>query len=168
MRTRSALSLACLLALAGACSGGSSGAATGTPADEQAIRELGNRYAAAYSARDTSLVSAIIAEDYEEVAPTGQHHRGRAEAMAAAAAEFAQMPMSMPMTATTDYVRWLSGTAAVAGGTWKMTTPMPGTPTQGSWMAVAVKQGDDWKVVSSLGSADLTPMMPTMDTTKKP
>jgi uncharacterized protein (TIGR02246 family) len=143
-------------------------AATGTPSDEQAIREIAGKYAAAYTAKDTAALGALVAEDYEDVDPTGAHPQGRAAFQARAAQDFAMMPagMSMSMTATTSYVRWIDADHAVAGGTFETTPAMPPMPSKGSWMAVAAKKDGAWKIVSSLGSMDMSALaMP--DTTKK-
>jgi uncharacterized protein (TIGR02246 family) len=140
-------------------------AATGTPADEQAIRDLAPKYGEAYSKRDTAALGALMTEDYEDVDPTGTHTQGRAGAEAMAARDFGTMPpgMSMPMTATTVYVRWINANTAVAGGTWTMTGTMPGMPSRGAWMGVAVKKDSTWKMMSTLGAADMTQMMPKSD-----
>jgi uncharacterized protein (TIGR02246 family) len=164
MRTRYSMSAAALaLLFAAACGGTSAGSAagSGTPQDEAAIRALAGKYADAYSKRDTAGIGAVTADDYEDVDPMGNHNQGRAAAVASAAKDFAQMPagMQMTMTATTTYVRWINPTTAVAGGTWQ-TPPMPGAPSRGAWMGVAVKKDSTWKMISSLGSADVTTMMP--------
>jgi len=140
-------------------------AATGTPADEQAIRDLAPKYAEAYTKRDTAALGALMTEDYEDVDPTGTHSQGRAAAVAMAAKDFGSMPagMSMPMTATTMYVRWINANSAVAGGTWTMTGTMPGMPNRGAWMGVAVKKDSTWKMISTLGAADMTSMMAKAD-----
>lgn len=141
-------------------------AAAGSAADEQAVRDIATKYADAYSKHDTAALGAITADDYEEVDAMGTHTQGRAAAEANAAKDFASMPagMSMPMTATTVYVRWIDATHAVAGGTWQMTGTMPGMPTRGAWMGVAVKKDSTWKMISTLGAAD--PMSMMADTTK--
>ena len=154
-----------LLALLLACSapqGGGSAAATGTAEDEQAVRAIAGKYAAAMSAKDTAAFGAILADDYQVVEATGKMVQGRAGAVAMAAQEFAMMPagMSMSMKTTTDFVRWIDATHAVAGGTWETSPAMPGMPSKGSWLANAEKKGNDWKVTSALGAPDMTPMMP--------
>ena len=164
MRTLRSTSFA-LLVLALACtpkSDGGGAAATGTPEDEQAIHALTDKYAAAFTARDTAALGAITASDFEVVDATGKHQQSRAEAIASAARDYAMMPANMPMTmkATTTFVRWIDATHAVAGGTWETTPAMAGMPSKGSWLAVDVKQGSEWKVVSALGAPDLTAMMP--------
>ena len=68
--------------------------------------------------------------------------------------------MSMSMKTTTDFVKWIDATHAVAGGTWETSPAMPGMPSKGSWLATAAKQGSDWKVIAALGAPDMTPMMP--------
>lgn len=154
-----------LLALLLACSapqGGGGAAATGTAADEQAVRSIADKYAAAMSAKDTAAFGAILADDYQVVEATGKMVQGRAGAVAMAAQEFAMMPagMSMSMKTTTDFVKWIDANHAVAGGTWETSPAMPGQPSKGSWLANAAKQGNDWKVTSALGAPDMTPMMP--------
>jgi ketosteroid isomerase-like protein len=154
-----------LLALLLACSapqGGGGAAATGSAEDEQAVRAIAGKYAAAYSARDTAMFGAIVADDYQAVDPTGKMIQGRAGAVAAAAQEFAMVPagMTMSMTATTDFVRWIDANHAVAGGTFSMSPVMPGMPSKGSWLATAAKQGSEWKVTSAMGAPDMTGMMP--------
>lgn len=146
-------------------------AATGSPADDQAIRDMANKYSAAYTAKDTAALGALVADDYEEVDPAGAHHQGRGAFEAAVGKELAMMPagMSMSMTATTDYVRWVDANHAIAGGTWATTPAMPPMPSKGSWMAVVAKQGNDWKMMSALGAADVTPaVMPDTPKPKKP
>jgi hypothetical protein len=134
----------------------------GTAEDEQAVRSLADKYAAAYTAKDTAMLGATVADEYQSVDPTGKLIQGRSAAVAAAAQEFAMIPagMSMSMTATTDFVKWMDATHAVAGGTWTVSPAMPGVPSKGSWMGAAVKQGSDWKMISALGAPDMTGMMP--------
>lgn len=142
-------------------------AATGSAADEQAIRDIAGKYADAYAKRDTAALGALVSDSYEAVEPTGQHTQGRAAFESLVAQEFAMMPagMSMSMTATTTYVRWVNANTAVAGGTWETTPAMPGMPNKGSWMAVVAKQDDSWKMTSALGAPDMS-MLAMADTTK--
>ena len=153
-----------LLALLFACSApqGGGGGATGSAEDEQAVRAIAGKYAAAYSARDTAMFGAIIADDYQAVDPTGKMIQGRAGAVAAAAEEFAMVPagVTMSMSTTTDFVKWIDANHAVAGGTFSMSPAMPGVPSKGSWLAAAAKQGSEWKVTAAMGAPDLTGMMP--------
>ncbi len=161
-----------LLVLALACTpktGGGGAAATGTPEDEAAVRAIADKYAAAMSAKDTTRLAAITTSDWEVVDPTGRHQQGRGAATAAAAQDFAMMPagMAMTMKATTTFVRWIDATHAVAGGTWE-TPGMPGMPGKGSWLGVATKEGNDWKMMSALGAPDMTPMTTAPPPAKKP
>jgi len=168
VRTRLSLLLASLaLVTLPACTP-KAPAATGSAADEQAIRDLASQYAAAYAKRDTAAMGKLVTDDYEEVDPTGKHNQGRAGFEAGVAQEFAMMPagMSMSMTATTTFVRWVNADNAVAAGTWETSPAMPGAPSKGSWMAVVAKHGGTWQMQSALGAADVAAMMP-QDTTKK-
>jgi len=165
VRTRLTASFGMLALLIG-CSapqgGGGATAATGSPEDEQAVRAIAGKYAAAMSAKDTAALGAIVADDYQVVEATGKMVQGRAGAVAAAAEEFAMMPpgMSMTMKTTTDFVKWIDANHAVAGGTWETSPAMPPMPSKGSWLATAEKKGSDWKVIAALGSPDMTGMMP--------
>jgi uncharacterized protein (TIGR02246 family) len=152
------------IALFAACGGTPQPTATGTPADEQAIRGLANAWATAYSTRDTKPVAAVLANDYEDVTPQGVHEQGSKAMLDQMSKDMASMPpgMQMTMTATTAYVRFLNDKAAVAGGTYTMAGGPPGMPSKGAWMGVAVKQDSTWKMLSSLGSDDDSEMMAAM------
>ena len=167
MRTRfpALLTALALVALA-ACT--AKPAATGSADDEQAIRGLAGKYAAAYAAKDTAAAGALVTEDYQDVDPLGAHTQGRAAFQSKLAQEFAMMGGApMTMTAGTTYVRWIDANNAVAGGTWE-TPPMPGMPSKGSWMATVVKQANGtWQMSAALGAADVSGLMAPPDTTKK-
>lgn len=170
MRTRPASTpfvFLAVLALA-ACPPAAPPAAMGTPEDETAIRAMADQYVAAYAAKDAAALAALVSEDYEDVDPTGRRTQGRAAFQEAVQQMFSTMPagMTMSMTATTDYIRWIDATHAVAGGTWQTSPAMPPMPSRGSWMTVVVKQGTEWKMMNSLGAADMSAMMPA-DTTRK-
>jgi len=168
LRNRLLTLLATLAVVALPACSPSAPAATGSPADEQAIRDMANQYAAAYGKRDTTALGALVSDDYEAVEPTGQHTQGRAAFESTVGKEFAMMPagMTMSMTAGTTYVRWVNANTAVAGGTWETTPAMPGMPNKGSWMAVVAKKDGSWKMMSALGAPDMS-MMAMPDTTKK-
>jgi uncharacterized protein (TIGR02246 family) len=151
-----------------ACTGPGAAAGTGTPADEQAIRAIAPAYAAAFSKHDAKAMAALSTEDYEDVDATGVHTQGRAAIETNMGKQFAMMPANVAMTTTTTFVKFLSATSAVTGGTWQTTPAMAGQPDKGAWMGVVVKKDTTWLMTSSLGAADVTPMMAMPDTTKKP
>jgi uncharacterized protein (TIGR02246 family) len=161
-RSPAPLALVALLAVSACAGSGGAPAATGTPEDEQAIRGITTAYAAAYSAKDTAAFAALMVDDYHAVDPTGRHLTSKADAVAAAVAEFAMMPagVSVSMSATTDFIKFIDANHAMAGGTWSISPSMPGMPSKGSWLAVAVKQGTEWKTMSAMGAPDLSGMMP--------
>lgn len=165
MRHRSLPLLACLTALALAACAPPPAATTGTAADEQAIHDVTTKYAAAFNNRDAKALAALVAEDYEDVDPTGKHTQGRSAVESGAAPMWAQLPKDLKMTAGTTYVKWLDATHAIAGGTYQMAGTPAGMPNHGAWMAVAVKKDSTWLVASSIG-ADAPPDMPAPDARK--
>ena len=161
MRSRSMSLFASLAVLAiAACSPPAAAPTTGTAADETAIRGLATAWSTAFSTHDTKPMAAVLADDYEDFQPAGIHTKGSKMMLDAMAKDMASMPkdMKMTMAATTEYVRFLSDKAAVAGGSYTMGGGMPGMPTKGAWMGVAVKKDSTWKMVSSLGSDDTSEM----------
>lgn len=164
MGIRSLSWLASAVLLLPGCSSPPPAATTGTPADEQAIRGLANAWATAFSTRDIKPVAAVLADDYEDVTPVGVHEKGPKAMLDEMSKEFAMIPpdAKMTMSATTEYVRFLSDKAAVAGGTYAMGGGMPGMPGKGAWMGVAVKKDSSWKMVASLGANDDSEMMAAM------
>ena len=162
MRCRSFSLFAPLAVLAiAACSPPAAGPTTGTAADEQAIRGFAGAWATAFSTGDTKPVAAILADDYEDVTPAGVHEKGSKALLDQMAKGMAMMPpgMKMTMSATTEYVKFLSDKAAVAGGTYTMSGGMPSMPSKGAWIGVAVKKDSTWKMQSSLGADDNSEMM---------
>jgi uncharacterized protein (TIGR02246 family) len=171
MRTRLPALLATLAVLTLPACTPSAPAATGSAADEQAIRDLSGKYADAYSKRDTAALGALVTEDYQDVDPTGKHTQGHTAFQAAAAQEFAMMPagVQMNMSATTVYVRWMDANTAVAGGTWEVSPAMAGMPSKGSWMGVVSRHDGGWQMQEALGAADMSGMaMPDAMNGKKP
>ena len=161
MRSRISLLFASVSVLAlAACSPPAAAPTTGTAADETAIKGLASAWATAYSTGDTKPVAAVLADDYEDFTPNGVHNKGPKPVLDEMAKQMAAMPkdMKMTMAATTEYVRFLSDKAAVAGGSYTMAGGMPGMPNKGAWMGVAVKKDSTWKMVSSLGSDDTSEM----------
>lgn len=145
-------------------------ATMGTAEDEAAIRAIATGYASAYSARDAAGLAALATEDYEAVSPEGTRISGRAAFQASLAEEMAMMPaeLSITVSATTDFLRWIDATHAVAGGTWSSTGMPAGMgPERGSWMIVARKDADGtWRAMSGSSAAYMPP--PAMpDTTKQ-
>ncbi len=160
MRDHSYALLAASVALALAACSPPPAAPTGTAADEQQIRGLADAYAKAFSTHDAKPVAAILADDYEDVTAQGLHEQGAKATLDQMTKDMAMMPAGGTMTATTTYVKWISDKAAIAGGTYTMGGPsMPGMPSKGAWMGVAVKKDSTWKMVSSLGADDDSEMM---------
>jgi len=159
MRSRSLSLLAAIAVLGMAACTPPAPAKQGSAADEQAIRDLAGKYAAAFNAHDSKAMGALMATDYEEVDPMGKHTQGRDAAEANMTAMWPQMPADMKMTATTTFVKWIDANHATAAGTYQMAGTPAGMPNHGAWIGVAVKQDSTWVMSSSLG-ADAPPDMP--------
>lgn len=161
MRIRMLSAVAMLSVMLAACPApAGETATTGTPEDEAAMRANGDAWAAAWNARDAAGIAALMSSEYHEVTPMGVHHSTSAEAQAALAAEFTQIPAGVTIALTTEFTKFINGNNAYAGGTWTTTGMPAGQPTRGSWLVVQVKDSTGWKIASGLGSTDITPMMP--------
>lgn len=144
-----------------ACAPAANAPTAGTAEDETAIRAQVTAYANAYSARDAAALAAITTDDYEAVNPDGSRVNGRSGVEQMVAAEMAMMPADVPMTvtATTDYFRWLSADAAVAGGTWSsMGAPAGMGPDRGAWMSVFRRDTDgQWRMSHGMSAPYMPP-----------
>ncbi len=133
----------------------------GTAEDEAAIRAQVTAYAAAYTAKDAAALAAIATEDYEAVNGDGTKLNGRAAVQEMVAAEMAMMPADVTVTvsATTEYLRWMSATHAVAGGTWTATGAPPGSgPDRGAWISVFRKDADgQWRMSHGMSAPYMPP-----------
>ena len=136
--------------------------ATGTPAEEATLRGMAAKYADGFNKHDPKAISAMETVDYEDVDPMGRHTQGRDAAEKQMTTDWATMPTGLTMTTTTTYVKWLSNTAAVVGGTYSVTPAMPPMTGKGAWMVTAVKKDSTWLIASSLG-AEAPPEMPAAD-----
>ena len=124
-------------------------AMAGTPADEQAIRDVIERVETAWNAKDAAGMTALVTEDYNGISPDGKHTAGRAAYEANAQAEFAQeRPEGMALAIEVGYLQWHGADTAAVGGTWSVT----GLPMEekGSWIVVVKRTGDQWLMSNGL------------------
>ena len=142
--------------------------ATGTPADEAAIRAVASKYAEGFAKKDAKAMAALVTVDYEDQDAMGRHTQGRDAFEKQMASDFSQMPDGMTLTVGTTFVKWLSNTAAVAGGTYQGQPALPGTTGKGAWLAVLVKKDSTWLMASALGSNEPPAPAPAMPAKKKP
>lgn len=125
---------------------------TGTPADEQAIRDMVERIEVAWNAKDTAALVAMTAEDYQGISPEGRHTQGRAAYEANTKMEFeGPRPEGLALSIDTGYVQWHSADVAAVGGKWNVTGLPAGSPgTTGSWMIVVKRVGGQWMTSNGL------------------
>lgn len=136
----------------------------GTAADEQAIRDGGTKWSAAWNKGDAKAMAAMITEDYESIDASGIHTQGRPTFERTMAAQFAGRPAGMTMTITTGFVKRLSATSAVAGGGWSVAGPATGMSARGSWISAYQKKDGTWLIASGLGASE-PPSMPMVSDT---
>lgn len=126
--------------------------ATGTTADEEAMKGVIAAYVTAWNAGDAKALATTVAEDFHSVDMMGEHIEGRAGFEKAAAAQFAMRPAGQTIAINTVYTKWFSGTTAASGGTWTVTGPAGPLPNSGSWTATWTKTGDQWLVTTNLAA----------------
>jgi uncharacterized protein (TIGR02246 family) len=147
--------------LLAACGGMAEIDMMGTPEDEAAIRQFSDQYVAAFAARDAAAAGMLVTEDYQTVMPDGTMQSGRAAFQSSVAEEMAMMPpdMSVTMSGTTDMIRWINATTAVAAGTWSATgMPAGAGPDRGSWLAVMEKDADGmWRMAHGMSAPYMPP-----------
>lgn len=125
---------------------------TGTPADEQAIRDTIERIEVAWNAKDTAAMVAMVTDDYQAISPDGRHTQGKAAYETSTKTEFeGPRPEGMALAIDTGYVQWHSVDAAAVGGTWTVSGLPAGTPgDKGSWIVVVKRTGGQWLMSNGL------------------
>jgi uncharacterized protein (TIGR02246 family) len=156
-RTRLLIAGVAAICAAVACGGTSTTTMMqGTAADEAAIRSLPDRYVSAYNARDAAGIAAIMADNYQAVAPDGTIVQGKTGVQKMVGMEMQmneKMKLDVTLSVTTDFVHWLGADSATIGGTWTATGVPAGQPGKGAWLAVTHKSPDgQWLVTSDLST----------------
>ncbi len=155
------LSTVAVISLALAACQADRGDRVGTSDDQAAIDANTTAWAKAWNARDASAMAALMANDYQEVTPMGEHISSATAAQENLAGEFQQMPEGVTIQLDTEFTEF-TGTSAYSGGTWT-TEGMPNDmPRRGSWLVIQEKEGDNWKITAGLASTDVTPLIPVM------
>lgn len=123
--------------------------ATGSAADEQAVRDIATAYAAAWDKGDAPAIAAMVTEDYHGFDIMGSYFADRAAFEKATAEQLTARPAGQTITITTSYVRFLGANAAAAGGTWTIAGPAGPLPSAGVWTATDVKVDGKWLVATN-------------------
>jgi ketosteroid isomerase-like protein len=138
--------------------------ATGTAADEAAIRAVGPAYADAWNKGDVPALLAFSADDYEGVRPDGTVIKGRAAVesdLKASAAARAGLPLKLSVETT--LLKWTGATSATTAGTWTLAGLPPGLGgNKGAWTSTLVKGANgQWRMVTGLVAEFGPPPAPT-------
>ena len=137
--------------------------ATGTDADEAAIRAVGPAYAEAWNKADVPALLAFTADDYEGIRPDGKMLKGKAAVEAdlkESAAARAGLPLKLSVE--TSIVRWTGATSATTAGTWALAgLPAGMGGDKGAWTSTVVKGADGkWRMVTGLVAEFVPPPAP--------
>jgi ketosteroid isomerase-like protein len=145
-----------------ACSsaGTSAGAAAdaGSAADTAAIRQVAKTYEDAYNRKDVAAISALHADDFVQLLPSGKLVKGRADNEAALAKDTATWGK---LTITPNEPVGLSGNLAWSSGTTSAQIALPGGQTvsiPGSYVVTLRKDAGAWKLVALAGINDSVTM----------
>ena len=166
MKTRILYVSALLATLAITACAPSPAPATGTDADEAAIRAVGPAYAEAWNKADVPALLAFTADDYEGVRPDGKVLRGKAAVEAdLKESAAARAGLALKLSVDTSLVRWTSASSATTAGTWALAGLPPGMGgDRGAWTSTVVKGADGkWRMVTGLVAEFVPPPAPPAD-----
>jgi uncharacterized protein (TIGR02246 family) len=116
------------------------------PADP-ALKALTDAFRAAFEAGDAKAVAALWTENAEMIEADGNVVRGRGAIEAAYAELFKDRP-KLTVSVERSAARPLGPTAVVAEGVMTITAPDGGDPDVTNYSALAVREGDGWKLAS--------------------
>jgi uncharacterized protein (TIGR02246 family) len=122
-------------------------------AEDDAIREVQTRQAAAWNANDAEAYAGLFAEDGEVVNVLGWWWRGRAEIRSKLSEAFAWVFRDSHLAITAVHTRFLDPSTAIAHVRWtldgaKAPPGAPAPPREGIQLQVLRKTGDQWLIVS--------------------
>jgi len=136
-----------VIAAAIVIAGSAPGAQTGgqQAGDEAAVRQLPQKYEAAWNARNVQQILDLYTDDALVVEPTGEVRKGRSALEASYKESFGDMG-NAKLSLDVDTVRFLgpdtvvfTGTSTIAGG------KQPPGSDSGHYMVIAKKVGGEWK-----------------------
>jgi uncharacterized protein (TIGR02246 family) len=127
-------------------------------ADEQAVRDVANRYVEAWNKGDVKTVAALFAADADTVNAMGRMSKGQAEIEKNLGEEMAGMMKGSTLSVTTESVRSLTPDVALGNGTYEFAGVKgpdgKDMPLKGMYTTVLTKKDGQWQI------AALRAMMP--------
>ena len=120
-------------------------------ADDKAIRQGVAQYVGLWNNEKPAVaLESVVSSDFQHVTAAGSRLTG-AKALSDAIKAFQADPHKPKLTASVEKVQFLSDTIALVTGTWR-TTWGKERPSDGAWMAVAMKSGSRWISVAAAQS----------------
>jgi uncharacterized protein (TIGR02246 family) len=120
-------------------------------ADEDGVKAIAPAWAEAWNAGDMDAVAALYAEGADYVSFFGEAFKGVPAIQAAFTETNSTVYKGSKIEIETVAVTFIKPDVAVTDSTWKLTgipDGAPPVPTEGQSTAVAVKQGDTWKIAA--------------------
>jgi uncharacterized protein (TIGR02246 family) len=119
--------------------------------DEDGVKAIGQAWAEAWNAGDMDAVAALYADGADYVSFFGDTFSGVPAIQAAFAETHSAAYKGSKIEIETVAVTFVKPDIAISDSTWKLTgipAGGPPLPTEGQSTAVAVKQGDTWKIAA--------------------
>ena len=131
-----------------------------TSADEDAIRQLDERWKEAWSNRDAQALAELFAEDADGIDAMGAAVSGRMAIEEHYIQSFENLPPEAGAESEIVSLRFIRPTLAVVDGTWSM-TGLPetdeGLPTEGLYTVFVVKRGGQWLYAAGRSRIPVSP-----------
>jgi uncharacterized protein (TIGR02246 family) len=136
-----------------------------SPADEQAIRAVADRFKVAWNAHDMNLLGAITTDDVDFVNVAGLHWKGRDQVVREHAERHKVRFRNSVWTNKAVHVQFLRPDVALVHIEWETRGDLdfdlkPWPPRKGIFSWVMVKNGGDWKIRSVQNTDSTSPPAP--------
>jgi uncharacterized protein (TIGR02246 family) len=131
-----------------------------TAADEEAIRQLDERYGEAWNNRDAKALAQLFTEDADVIDVDGEAVTGHMAIEENFVEEFSSRPEGARLDFEAVSIRFIRPTIAVADGAWAI-TGLPeaegGPPAQGLYTTVYIMKDGQWLIAADRSRVPMVP-----------
>ncbi len=131
-----------------------------TTADEEAIRQLDERWDEAWANRDAKALAALYTEDADGINDMGETVTGRMAIEERWAKNFENLPEGAQSEGEQLFIRFIRPNIAIADGAWAV-TGLPetegGPPTEGLYTSVLAKKDGQWLITAGRSRIPVIP-----------